>query len=63
MYLDFYSCKNDYFQMKKGDIFLIFAQNISYGYLLYRLIEVVLKSTHNLCFRAKVQKCGLRGFK
>ena len=30
----FYGCKNDKFQMKKCDIFLIFAQNIDLGYTL-----------------------------
>ena len=30
----FHSCKNDNFQMKNGDIFLIFAQNIDRGYTL-----------------------------
>ena len=30
----FYSCKNDNFQMKNCDIFLIFAQNIDRGYTL-----------------------------
>ena len=30
----FHGCKNDYFQMKKYDIFLIFAQNIDRGYTL-----------------------------
>ena len=30
----FHGCKNDYFQMKNYDIFLIFAQNIDRGYLL-----------------------------
>ena len=32
--------------------FLIFAQNIDFGYTL----EPVLTSTHNLCFRAKIRK-------
>ena len=27
----FHGCKNDYFQMKNCDIFLIFAQNIDRG--------------------------------
>ena len=31
--------------MKKVDIFLIFAQNIDWGY-----------TTHNLCFEAKIRK-------
>ena len=35
--------------MNKCDIFIIFAQNIDCGYTL----QVVLLSTHNLCFRAK----------
>ena len=30
----FHGCKNDYFQMKNCDIFLIFAQNIDRGYML-----------------------------
>ena len=30
----FYGCKNDNFQMKNSDIFLIFAQNIDCGYTL-----------------------------
>ena len=30
----FHCCKNDYFQMKNCDIFLIFAQNIDRGYSL-----------------------------
>ena len=30
----FHGCKNDNFQMKNGDIFLIFALNIDCGYTL-----------------------------
>ena len=30
----FHGCKNDNFQMKKVDNFLIFAQNIDHGYML-----------------------------
>ena len=30
----FHGCKNDNFQMKKVDFFLIFAQNIDRGYTL-----------------------------
>ena len=30
----FHGCKNDNFQMKNSDIFLIFAQNIDCGYTL-----------------------------
>ena len=29
----FHACKNDNFQMKNCDIFLIFAQNIDFGFL------------------------------
>ena len=42
----FHGRKNDNFQMKFFDIFLIFAQNS----------EAVLTSTHNLCFGAKIRK-------
>ena len=48
----FHGCKNDNFQMKKVDNFLIFDQNIDRGYTL----EPVLTTTHNLCFRAKIRK-------
>ena len=48
-----HSCKNDNFQMKIVIFFLIFAQNIDCG---YTLEEVVLTSTHDLCFRAKIRK-------
>ena len=43
----FHGFKNDNFQMKNCDIFLIFAQNIDRGYT-----ETVLTSTHYL----KIQK-------
>ena len=42
--------------MKNCDIFLIFAQNIDRGYMLEPPQKVVLKSTHNLCFSAKIKK-------
>ena len=32
----YHDCKNGNFQMKKYDIFLIFAQNIDCGYTLHR---------------------------
>ena len=32
--LNFNGCKNDNFQIRKGDVFLIFAQNIDCGYTL-----------------------------
>ena len=43
----FHGCKNDHFQMKVFDSFLIFAQNMDCG---------VLTSTDNLCFIAKIRK-------
>ena len=51
-----YGCKNDNFQMKNCDIFLIFAQNIDCGYTLEPPSEAVLTSTHTLCLRAKIRK-------
>ena len=42
--------KTENFQIKNTDIFHISAQNIDCGYLLERLGEAVLTSTHNLCF-------------
>ena len=47
----FHACKNDNFQMKNSDIFLIFSQNIDRGYTLEPPT-----STHDLCFRAKIRK-------
>ena len=54
----FLALKLENFQLKKFDIFLIFAQNIDCGYTL-ELGEAVLMSTHNLCFRAKIRKIGV----
>ena len=34
IYSDFHNCKNDNFQLKVFDIFLIFDQNIDCGYTL-----------------------------
>ena len=51
--------KNEYFQWKKNDIFLIFAQNIDCGYMLEPQGEAVQRSTHNLCFGAKIRKIGI----
>ena len=48
--------KNDYFQMKNRNIFLIFAQSIDCEYTLNRLSETVQTRTHNLCFGAKIRK-------
>ena len=55
----FQGCKNDDFQMKNCNIFLIFAQNIDCGYTLEPPHiepphEAVLTSTHSLCFGAKI---------
>ena len=50
----FHSLKNDNFQTKNCDSFLIFAQNIDLGYTLEN--EAVLTSTHNLSFRANIRK-------
>ena len=57
----FHGCKNDNFQMKK--IFhVFFFQNIEWGYTFgYRLKEAVLTSTHNLCFRAKINQSRTNG--
>ena len=54
------SPKNENFQIKNSDFFHVSAQNIDCGYSLepprrggsneYPLAEVVLTSTHNLCF-------------
>ena len=43
----------DNFQLRNFDIFLVFAHNIDCGYM---IVEAVLKSTHNLCFKAKIRK-------
>ena len=66
IYWKFYHQKNENFQIKHFDIFLISAQNIDCGYSLepprrggsneytiYVLGEAVLTSTHNLCFEQK----------
>ena len=55
------SLKNENFQQKNLDIFLIFAQNIDYGYAL----EPPRRGGSNeypqsrLCFGAKIRKIGL----
>ena len=46
------SGKNDNFQMKNCDIFLIFAQNIHRRHTL----EPPHTSNHNLCFEAKIRQ-------
>ena len=65
----FLSFKNENFQLKNFDIFLIFAENIDFGYTLeppridcgYTLEphRRVLTSTHNLCFGANIRKIGI----
>ena len=50
----FHSCKNDNFQMKFFNIFLIFALKHRL-WVHVRTTEAVLTSTHNLCFRAKIR--------
>ena len=40
----FPGCKNDNFQMKNCDIFLIFAQNIDCGYILDEYQQSMFKS-------------------
>ena len=42
--------------MNNCDFFLNFAQNIDRGYTLEPPTEVILTSTHDLCFRAKTRK-------
>ena len=49
IYSNISQCKNVHFQMKSIIIFLTFAQIIDCGCS-------VLTSTHNLCFRAKIEK-------
>ena len=53
----FHGCKNDIFRLKCFGYFHIFAQNIDCVYTLEppHCIEAVLTSTHNLCFRAKIE--------
>ena len=53
----FHGCKNDNFQMKNCDIFLIFAQSIDCGYPQSNIDcgytqSMLIVGTHNLCFRA-----------
>ena len=56
----FTAVKIDNFQLRNFDIFLAFGskhrlwlQNIDCGYM---IVEAVLTSTHNLCFKAKIRK-------
>ena len=50
-----FTVKFDNFPMKNYDIFSFFALNIDCD----RLSEAVLRSTHNLCFRAKIRELEL----
>ena len=43
-------------KMKYCDGLLIFAQNVDRGYSLKPPHELVKRSIHNLCFRAKIRK-------
>ena len=53
----FHGCKNVNFQMKDYSIFLFFcSKTLIVGTHSNRLIEAVLMSTHNLCFRAKIRE-------
>ena len=53
----FHVCKNGNFRWKKKVIFLLFLLKTKIvGTRLNRLSEVVLTSTHNLCFKAKIRK-------
>ena len=49
-----HGCKNDNFQMKNCDIFLIFAQNIDCGYTL----DPPQTSSHNLNLQEKETQVG-----
>ena len=49
-----FALKIENFQLKTFDILLIFAQNIDCGYTLEPP-----RSTHNLCFGAKIRKIGI----
>ena len=71
----FHGCKNDNFQTKFFYIFLIFAQNIDYGYTLeppqrggsneYPQSMFWRKNKKNMYTRVNpkfsIQKCGIRG--
>ena len=54
---DFWALKFGNFDMKKCDIFLVFAQNINCEYTIKPplFIEGVLTSTHDICIRAKIK--------
>ena len=53
---DFLALKVENFQLKKIDIFLIFAQNIDCGYTLEPPRRGGSNEYHNLCFGAKIRK-------
>ena len=55
----FHGCKNDYFQMKKLDIFLIFAQNIDFGYTLELIQFGVSNGYPQSMFKGKNKKMML----
>ena len=45
-----------FFQLKSADIFLITLKNIFVGTHQKRLIEALLMSAHNICFRGEIRK-------
>ena len=55
----FKDCKNDIFQMKNCDVFLIFALKHRLWVLvknrLNEAVLTILTSTHNICFRAYIR--------
>ena len=57
---NFFSFKNEKFQLKNFDNFLIFAPKHRLWVLVRTAsAEAVLTSTHNLCFGAKIRKIGI----
>ena len=57
IYSDFHGRKNDNFQLIFFfTIFIFLLKTYIMGTRKNRLIEVVLTSTHNICFRAKIKK-------
>ena len=55
-YIVFFPPKTENFQIKNSDVFHISAKNIDCGTRYNRLGEMVLTSTHNLCFWAEIRK-------
>ena len=55
-YIEIIPPKNENFQIKNSDIFIISAQNIDCGYSLEPPRQGGSNEYHNLCFRAKIRK-------